>query len=300
MMLQSKSVGNKIAAARKNANLSQADLAFQISISPQAVGKWERGESMPDISTLNRLAELLGVDLNYFSDNFQSTKHTTENREDSHTQISEMPNDKQKKRTQWDMSEGNWENMDFSGLKNIQEKFSSSNIRNTRFIDSDLTGLLLRNNNFESCDFTRSNFSNNLIQKSNLSNNKFKSSSLNGSQFNGSFITGCDFTDADFTEVAVKFGGFERNIVTNVKWKHSSFTEAAIINVVFEGLMEDCYFEKCGFSKVTFQNAQLINTFFKYNNLKRVKFINCQADRLTYGLLKHGKADLKGISLITE
>ena len=71
-MLNSKSIGNKIAEARKNSNLSQAELAQQVSISPQAVGKWERGESMPDITTLHRLAEIFGVDLNYFSEIFKS------------------------------------------------------------------------------------------------------------------------------------------------------------------------------------------------------------------------------------
>lgn len=69
-MFNSKSIGNKIAEARKKNNLSQAELAQQIAISPQAVGKWERGESLPDISTLIRLAELVGVDLHYFSDKF--------------------------------------------------------------------------------------------------------------------------------------------------------------------------------------------------------------------------------------
>ncbi|MCZ4221917.1 helix-turn-helix domain-containing protein [Pedobacter rhodius] len=66
-MLNSKSIGNKIAMARKKINLSQAELAQRVSISAQAVGKWERGESMPDITMLNRLAEILSVDLNYFS-----------------------------------------------------------------------------------------------------------------------------------------------------------------------------------------------------------------------------------------
>ena len=47
---------------------SQAQLAGQLFISPQAVGKWERGESIPDILTIIRLAQILGVDLNYFSD----------------------------------------------------------------------------------------------------------------------------------------------------------------------------------------------------------------------------------------
>ncbi|MDD2688059.1 MAG: helix-turn-helix transcriptional regulator [Bacteroidales bacterium] len=67
-MLDTKKIGNKIAEARKKLTISQAQLAQKLFISPQAVGKWERGESMPDIITLNRLAEILGVDLNYFSE----------------------------------------------------------------------------------------------------------------------------------------------------------------------------------------------------------------------------------------
>ncbi len=65
-------IGNKIAEARKKINISQAQLAERLFISPQAVGKWERGESFPDIITFNRLAKTLGVDLNYFSDDLQS------------------------------------------------------------------------------------------------------------------------------------------------------------------------------------------------------------------------------------
>ena len=71
-MLKSSMIGNKIAEARKKMNISQAQLAERLFISPQAVGKWERGESMPDITTFNSLAEILGVDLNYFSESFQS------------------------------------------------------------------------------------------------------------------------------------------------------------------------------------------------------------------------------------
>ena len=63
--METKMIGNKIAEARKKLNISQAQLAEQLFISAQAVGKWERGESMPDIITFNRLAKILGVDLNY-------------------------------------------------------------------------------------------------------------------------------------------------------------------------------------------------------------------------------------------
>jgi len=33
--------------------------------------------------------------------------------------------------------------------------------------------------------------------------------------------------------------------------------------------------------------------------LKRIRFIDCKADRITYEFLKQGKADLSGITLLT-
>ena len=61
-------IGNKIAVARKLKNLSQAELAAQMAVTPQAAGKWECGESMPDILAFERLAAVLDVDFNYFSE----------------------------------------------------------------------------------------------------------------------------------------------------------------------------------------------------------------------------------------
>jgi hypothetical protein len=49
---------------------------------------------------------------------------------------------------------------------------------------------------------------------------------------------------------------------------------------------------------VTFQNATLTNTFFKNKSLKQIRFVDCQADRLTYEFLKNGKADMSGIKLV--
>ena len=299
MKVNSKSIGNKIVEARKKINLSQAELAQQISISPQAVGKWERGESMPDISTLNRLAKIFGVDLNYFSESFKSVDTETSTVEPLEKQSVEFTSPKQKKKHSWDMSEGNWENVDFSGLKNLKEKFSFSNLKNCKFIGSDLSALFLKNNNFDTCDFSGSNISRSNIQKSNIANSLFKNCSLKETEFSASYIYGCDLTGTDLTEVAIKFGGFGKNIISNAIWKNTSFDETRIANVVFDGQIEDCSFEKCSFSKVTFQNANLVNTFFKYNILKGIKFIDCEADQITYELLKHGKADLTGLALLT-
>jgi transcriptional regulator with XRE-family HTH domain len=148
MRTTSKSVGNKIAAGRKNINFSQADLAERVSVSAQAVGKWERGESMPDITTLNRLAEILGVDLNYFSESFRSA--------DTEVIAYQLEKHDIIRKPKWDMSQGNWADADFSGLKNLQEKFGSSNMKNCRFAGSEMSGLVLKANCIDSCDFSDS------------------------------------------------------------------------------------------------------------------------------------------------
>lgn len=44
-------------------NMTQEELAKAISISPQAISKWERGESMPDASIVTDLADALDVSL---------------------------------------------------------------------------------------------------------------------------------------------------------------------------------------------------------------------------------------------
>src|SRR6187455_2848481 len=103
-MLKSSMIGNKITEARKKMNISQAQLAQRLFISPQAVGKWERGESMPDIVTFNSLAEILGVDLNYFSEGFQSAASEIAPLEPVVKQSAELQSGKGKKKLSWDMS----------------------------------------------------------------------------------------------------------------------------------------------------------------------------------------------------
>ena len=197
-------IGNRITEARKKMNISQAQLAERLFISSQAVGKWERGESMPDIITFNRLAEILGVDLNYFSENFKS--RGAENTPDESRQSEEIQSAKQQKKPSWNMSRGNWVDADFSGLKNLNEKFSSSNMQKCKFIGSDLSGLLLSNNNVEGCDFSGSDISGSHIKSSNLGNNTFKDCSLKGTEFSSSNIGSCDFTGCDFTGAVFKSG----------------------------------------------------------------------------------------------
>lgn len=301
-MLNSKSVGNKIAEARKRINFSQAELASQVSISAQAVGKWERGESMPDIATLTRLAEIFGVDLNYFSSNSQYENAETAAytpQKDVDEPASLKPN--KSFNGNWDMSEGNWVDADFSGLKNLQEKFSSSNIKNCKFIGADLAGLFLKSNYIDACDFSGADLRNSRIHTSSLSKSNFTDCSLIDTVFTKSEVKNCDFNKANFSGAEFLDTNFQNNTVEMAVWKHTSFKSTGISDIVFEGVLEDCSFENCTFKNVTFQNVTMKNTFFKHNSkLHRVQFTGCKVDRLTHAFLKSGKANLEGITLLEE
>ncbi|MBP1664778.1 MAG: transcriptional regulator [Bacteroidetes bacterium] len=299
MMLNSNSIGAKIATARKKANLSQAELARQVSISSQAVGKWERGESMPDILTLNRLAEILEVDLNYFSGSFQSVNDEMSIPEKSARKSEKSPVS-QKERSGWDISKQNLTDSDFSGLKNLSEKLSSTNIQRCLFIGSDISSLKLINNNVGDCDFSNSDISSSHFQNSMLSKNRFTNCSLINAEFRRTYIEGCDFTGADLTGTEFKSGAFGKNTITNAKLNRTNFLDNGIQDIIFDGTLEDCRFENCSFYNVKFQNATLLNTFFKNNKkFKRVQFINCKVDKLTYAFLKNNLSDLTGITLIS-
>lgn len=299
MTLHSKSIGNKIAEARKKMNLSQAELAQIVSISPQAVGKWERGESMPDITTLNRLAEVFGLDLNYFSNSSSNEEPTAAMAEKPNQHISEIPNNQAKKKFDWnwDMSQGNWVDADFSGLKNLKEKFSSSNLKNCQFRGSDLSGLILGKNNIELCDFSGSNMRDSKIQSSNLLNNQFTNCSFIDAELLKSNIEKCNFSEADFSGAEILEVNFENNLVKDAVWNFTQFKKTNLSNVVFTGTFENCHFEHCGFYNVKFEHAKILNTFFKYNEkFKKVQFINCRVDKITYAFLKNNGANLTGIT----
>lgn len=57
-------VGNFIAKCRREAGLTQAELAEKLGITNRAVSKWETGKSMPDVSLMLDLCEILHISVN--------------------------------------------------------------------------------------------------------------------------------------------------------------------------------------------------------------------------------------------
>ena len=56
-------IGRFISENRKKQNLTQEQLAEQLNISKNAVSKWERGLNLPDVSIMQDLCKILGIDI---------------------------------------------------------------------------------------------------------------------------------------------------------------------------------------------------------------------------------------------
>ena len=56
-------LAENIKRLRAEKGMSQKELAIRLSVSPQAVSRWENGLAYPDIEMLPRIAELYGVSL---------------------------------------------------------------------------------------------------------------------------------------------------------------------------------------------------------------------------------------------
>lgn len=59
--MDAKEFGKFISQLRKEKQLTQAELGKKLQVSDKAVSRWERGLGFPDISTIEPLADALGV-----------------------------------------------------------------------------------------------------------------------------------------------------------------------------------------------------------------------------------------------
>lgn len=58
-------IGKRIAENRRSAGFTQEELANRLGVTPQALSKWEKGASSPDLEMLTSLCDILGVSADY-------------------------------------------------------------------------------------------------------------------------------------------------------------------------------------------------------------------------------------------
>jgi len=57
-------IGDMISKTRQNRNMTQEEFASRLGVTPQAVSRWERGNSLPDISLIKGICDVLSFSAN--------------------------------------------------------------------------------------------------------------------------------------------------------------------------------------------------------------------------------------------
>ena len=65
---ENKTFADVIVELRKEKGMTQQELADKLHITDKAVSKWERNLSYPDITSISKLADILGVESSYLID----------------------------------------------------------------------------------------------------------------------------------------------------------------------------------------------------------------------------------------
>lgn len=308
-----KILGSKITRARKEKNMSQAQLAQLLFISPQAVGKWERGESIPDIVTINQLAEILGVDLNYFSETFPSvdngdaakpaaaTGEPAEQEDTTLSQLSEQP-------LLTNFSGSNLADTDFSGVTAHRRKFSGSALRGSDFSGADLTGSSFSGSDVGEANFDGANLTDCKLSAINLAGASFNKTILVRTEFSKSDLANAKFMDAKLVDTKLTMSDLTKTIFENCLFEGVDFTYSDLRGVCLDGqTFTGVKFNKTALNGTTFNGATLVNVSFRpqfaltnkyYKAIKTICFDNAKMDKLTYAALKGIGADLLKVTLI--
>lgn len=61
--MEKRTMGLTIASLRREMKMTQAELAAKMGVTDKAVSKWERELSCPDVKSLPKLAEILGISI---------------------------------------------------------------------------------------------------------------------------------------------------------------------------------------------------------------------------------------------
>lgn len=74
LMFEMQQIGRRIAASRKELDMTQQELADQLGVTYQAVSNWERGLSIPDVLRLKDLARLFSMSLDELMGNTEDVR----------------------------------------------------------------------------------------------------------------------------------------------------------------------------------------------------------------------------------
>lgn len=302
--MDAKIIGSKITDARKEAGMSQAQLAQQLFISPQAVGKWERGESVPDIITINRLADILNVNLNYFSDNADTaiTPNAQENSIAQEKVESEPTGVKS-------FNGKNLQGSDFQGIVAHKSKFNASALQGADFSGANLTGSSFTSCNLSNAKFSGTNLTDCIITTCDLTGASFEKTIMVRTEIRASENMRAKFNKArlaavQFTKIDLRQAIFEECSFDDACFKNADLSGVCLDRQVFNRvsfdhtLLENTSFKGATLKNVSFKSAYAITNKY-YRAIKTINFEGAKIDKMTIATLKGYGANLSNVTAIS-
>ena len=64
-MIHTDELARRIGTLRRQRGLTQSALSEMLGVTVQAVSKWETGRALPELSRIDELADILGVEVTY-------------------------------------------------------------------------------------------------------------------------------------------------------------------------------------------------------------------------------------------
>jgi transcriptional regulator with XRE-family HTH domain len=316
-MVDAYSIGRKIAKIRKREGLSQQGLGLRLSISPQAISKWECGDSLPDLLTIDTLCHLFDLEPNYFFQDEEKDRelfavshmsHMLENIDDS-TVIKS------------DISNYRVINPHELGIKKFESITSPTSIwKNISFIDNKTSNFTFHGQIFNSCRFDGCDMQEALFSGDVITTSSFDLANLQDASFKYSIIQECTFLNATlqntlfkgdliseiiFEKVTCQGCVFHVNAITNFEFKdglieNSTFKKCRLKNVRFHTNLDTCNFTNTTFVRCVFENIKITSTTFVGNKkaFKNLRIVNCELDQQTYKNLLSLDVKLDSVTII--
>jgi uncharacterized protein YjbI with pentapeptide repeats len=305
-----KILGNRIANARKAQNMSQAQLAGLLFISPQAVGKWERGESIPDFMTINQLADIFAVGLDYFS----GGTHVEKGRElpkltyyNGDGTVAGMicdmePTTEPELPLLTDFSGSALAGTDFVGVHAPKRKFLGSDLRNADFSNADLNGSSFKGSDLSGANFNETDLSGCKFSTNNLTKASFDKTILTDTEFYASELTKANFKEVSLINAKIACIDLKKAVFENCSFKGTTFKSCDMSGVNLDGqTFIDVMFDRVALTGASFQGATFRNVSFRstsnftnryYKTLQTIRFDGAMMDKLTFAALKGLGVDL--------
>ncbi|MBO0428371.1 helix-turn-helix transcriptional regulator [Vagococcus fluvialis] len=81
---------------RQEKNMSQEELSNKLFVSRQTISKWEKGDSVPDIDKVKKIADIFEIDLNYLISGEKETKDLENRLENLENKVTILEKDQKK------------------------------------------------------------------------------------------------------------------------------------------------------------------------------------------------------------